>query len=79
MPVYNESATVEEMIGRVLAVPGLRIELIAVDDASTDGSRDILERLAQREGLQAPPPGAQPGQGRGGAAGHRRRPRATSS
>src|SRR6185295_13145328 len=45
MPVYNEKATVEEMVGRVLAVP-IRIELIAVDDASTDGSREILERLA---------------------------------
>ena len=53
MPVYNESATVEEIIDRVLAVPGIRIELIVVDDASTDGSRDILERLADGEGLQA--------------------------
>ena len=43
MPIYNERATVEEIIERVLAVP-LRIELIAVDDASTDGSRDIAAR-----------------------------------
>ena len=33
MPVYNEQATVEEMVGRVLAVP-IRIDLVAVDDAS---------------------------------------------
>jgi glycosyltransferase involved in cell wall biosynthesis len=46
MPVYNERTTVEEIVGRVLAVP-LRIELIAVDDASSDGSREILERLAR--------------------------------
>jgi len=52
MPVYNESATVEEMIGRVLAVPGLRIELVAVDDASTDGSRDILEGLSRDRGFK---------------------------
>jgi glycosyltransferase involved in cell wall biosynthesis len=51
MPVYNESATVEEMVGRVLAMP-LRIELIAVDDASTDGSREILERLAAQKGFR---------------------------
>ncbi len=51
MPVYNESATVAEMVGRVLAMP-LRIELIAVDDASTDGSREILERLAAQKGFR---------------------------
>ena len=51
MPVYNEKATVEEMIGRVLAVP-VRIELIAVDDASSDGSRDILERLGRERGFK---------------------------
>jgi glycosyltransferase involved in cell wall biosynthesis len=45
MPVYNERATVEEIVSRVLAVP-LRIELLAVDDASTDGTRELLQRLS---------------------------------
>ncbi|HXB54508.1 MAG TPA: glycosyltransferase family 2 protein [Vicinamibacteria bacterium] len=51
MPVYNEAATVEEMVGRVLAVP-LRLELIAVDDGSRDGSREILLRLAGEMGFK---------------------------
>jgi glycosyltransferase involved in cell wall biosynthesis len=44
MPVYNEQPTLEQVITRVLAVP-LHIELICVDDGSTDRSREILERL----------------------------------
>jgi glycosyltransferase involved in cell wall biosynthesis len=51
MPVYNEAATVEEMVGRVLAVP-IRLELIAVDDGSRDGSREILLRLGEEKGFK---------------------------
>ena len=50
MPVFNECHTVEEIIGRVLAVP-LKIELIVVDDASTDGSRELVADLAERHGF----------------------------
>ena len=44
MPVFNERETIEEIIQRVLAVR-MRIQLIVIDDASTDGTPEILERL----------------------------------
>jgi glycosyltransferase involved in cell wall biosynthesis len=44
MPVYNERATLHQVVERVLTVP-LEIELICVDDASTDGSSEILAGL----------------------------------
>ena len=44
MPVYNERATLRQVVERVLAVP-VEIELICVDDGSTDGSREILAEL----------------------------------
>jgi glycosyltransferase involved in cell wall biosynthesis len=47
MPVYNERDTIEEIIGRVMAVP-VRKELIVVDDGSRDGTRDILASLQQQ-------------------------------
>lgn len=42
MPVFNEHKTIREIIAKVLAVP-IPIELVIVDDASTDGTRDILK------------------------------------
>jgi glycosyltransferase involved in cell wall biosynthesis len=50
MPVYNERQTVEEIIRRVVALP-MRIELIVVDDVSTDGTREILEQLQKELGF----------------------------
>jgi len=50
MPVFNERNTIEEIIQRVLAVR-MRIQLIVVDDVSTDGTTEILERLQKAHGF----------------------------
>jgi glycosyltransferase involved in cell wall biosynthesis len=44
MPVYNERATLREIVSRVLSVP-LDLELICVDDGSRDGSREVLAEI----------------------------------
>lgn len=54
MPVYNERETVETVVSQVQAAPvaPMRIELIAVDDCSTDGTRDVLQRLHDEGRIQ---------------------------
>lgn len=48
VPVYNERATILEILRRVRAVKlGIAKEVIVVDDFSQDGTRDILRRLKQ--------------------------------
>ena len=46
IPVFNEEKTLEEIVRRVQEAPfPLEKELLIVNDASTDGTREILERL----------------------------------
>ena len=47
IPVYNERATLRQVIERVLAAP-YDLELLCVDDGSTDGSGDVLAELGQQ-------------------------------
>ena len=50
MPVYNELATIDEIIARVVSVP-MRIQLIVVDDCSSDGTRERLVDLQRQHGF----------------------------
>jgi glycosyltransferase involved in cell wall biosynthesis len=51
MPVFNEAATIREIVARVRAVP-IPKELIIVDDCSTDGTRPVLNELALLPGVK---------------------------
>jgi len=46
VPIFNERATIERLLNAVVAVDtGLTVEVLACDDGSTDGTREILSRL----------------------------------
>jgi glycosyltransferase involved in cell wall biosynthesis len=46
IPVYDEKDTILEILGRVLTT-GIATEVIIVDDDSKDGTREILEKMAE--------------------------------
>lgn len=51
IPVYNEEATVARVISRVAALP-LNLEIVVVDDCSTDGTREVLSLLSGIESVK---------------------------
>src|SRR5450432_390095 len=44
IPVFNEAATLAEVVGKVLDVPRL-LEIIIVDDGSTDRTLEVAQQL----------------------------------
>ena len=46
MPVYNERHTLKKILERVRDVP-VRKEIVLVDDASTDGTREVLQTIIE--------------------------------
>ncbi len=51
IPCYNEEATLETLLGRVLVADsgGLALDVIVVDDGSVDGSFDSAKSLAEKD------------------------------
>ena len=59
IPVYNERTMVERSLAQVLNAPlpeNLERELIIVDDCSTDGTSEILDRLRAEADFRSPCP-----------------------
>lgn len=68
IPCFNEEATLEEIVGRVLAADtsGLALEVIIVDDGSQDRSLEKAKALSQRDS-RIKVDGLNPNQGKGAA------------
>lgn len=49
MPIYNAAERLEESVGGILAEAELPLELICVDDGSTDASGCLLEEMAAKD------------------------------
>jgi glycosyltransferase involved in cell wall biosynthesis len=60
IPVYNEKDTILEILGRVLTTE-IAKEVIIIDDDSKDGTREILEKMAEHQVTGGTTAGAQEG------------------
>ncbi len=49
LPCYNEAPFIEETVGSILAQTEADFELLICDNASTDGTQEILKKLAQED------------------------------
>ena len=76
VPCWNAAGSIELALGSVLADRETSLECVVVDDGSSDGSPEILDRLARTRAssssahprTRAPPRrGTWPSSGRGGA------------
>jgi succinoglycan biosynthesis protein ExoO len=49
IPVYNAEELLQKSVGSALAQRGVRLEVVLVNDGSTDGSLGVMQELAQRD------------------------------
>jgi glycosyltransferase involved in cell wall biosynthesis len=48
IPCYNEKSTIEEIVELVRGVEGIDKEIVIVDDASTDGTQELLKEIKKK-------------------------------
>ena len=52
IPCFNEENTIEKIVNKILDLKNLDLEIILVDDNSTDGSKNIIETKIKTESIK---------------------------